>query len=231
MLTDADYNSLSLLFDYVGKKFKDWELIDTNWGLRINEPLNFPVGGLYAKDYDQAGTEYWFYDGVLSYSVYVWVLLGAVCSGITIKKGKCLTSSSGNFILEKKPEAFSQELSASSRLFTPILNLNPKDFDTEDDCIKEASRLFEGVATFSEVKQHECIFTLKDGAFPQELVKKCIISFDISQDNVDEIYLSITDEAEEKALKHWSGKVPPPRSQTFEQKKSGIFGFIKRLFK
>ena len=230
MLTEADYNSLSLLFDYAGKNFKNWEEIYTNWGLRINEPLNFPVGGLYAKDYDQAGTEYWFYDGVLSYGVYVWILLGAVCSVITIKKGKYITNSS-NFVLEKKPEAFPQELSACSRLFAPILNLTPKDFDTETDFLKEASRLFEGVATFSEAKQQEYFFTLKDSTFPQRLVDKCIISFNISQDKVDEIYLSITDEAEKKALKQWSGKNPSPRSQIFEQKKTGISRFIERLFK
>ncbi len=230
MLTEADYNSLSLLFDYTGKNFKDWEEIGTNWGLRINEPLNFPVGGLYAKDYDQAGTEYWFYDGVLSYGVYVWCLLGAVCSVITVKKGKYITSSS-NFVLEKKPEAFSQELSACSRLFVPILNLTLKDFDTEDDFLKEVSRLLEEVATFSEAKQHEYFFTLKDGTFSKELIDKCMISLYISQDKVDEIFLSITDEAEKKALKQWSGKNSSPRSLIFEQKKSGFFRFIERLFK
>ena len=230
MLTEADYNSLSLLFDYIGKNFKNWEEIYTNWGLCINEPLNFPVGGLYAKDYDQAGTEYWFYDGVLSYGVYVWLLLGTVCSGITIKKGKYITNSS-NFILEKRPETFSQELSACSRLFAPILNLTVKDFDTEDDFLKEASRLFKGVATFSEINQHEYFFTLKNGAFPQKLIDKCIISFNISQDNVDGIYLGITDEAEKKALKQRSGRNSSPRSQIFEQKKSRIFRLIERLFK
>ena len=66
-LTESDYCDLLSLFDYVGKKFSNWEETAANWGLNINEPLNFPVGSLYAKDYDQAGTEYWFYDGVLSY--------------------------------------------------------------------------------------------------------------------------------------------------------------------
>ena len=105
MLTEADYNSLSLLFDYAGKNFRNWEEIDTNWGLRINEPLNFPVGGLYAKDYDQAGTEYWFYDGVLSYGVYGWILLGAVCSVITIKKEN-ISPTAATLFLKKSLKRF-----------------------------------------------------------------------------------------------------------------------------
>lgn len=53
-LAEPDNSDLLLLFDYIGKKFSSWEEIGTNWGLKINESLNFPAGGLYAKDYDQA---------------------------------------------------------------------------------------------------------------------------------------------------------------------------------
>lgn len=230
MYTEADYKSLSLLFDYVGKKFKNSEEIDRNWGLRINEPLNFPVGGLYAKDFDQAGTEYWFYDGVLSYGMYAWYLLGAVCSVITIKKGKYIANNGSNFILEKNPEAFSGELSVCSRLFESILDLNMKDFDTEADFIKEISRLLEGVATFSsEEKPHEYLFNLNPDVFPKKLVKTCEISFYVSEDKIEAIYLGITDEAGEKAVEQMpSGQ---PYTLLYGQKKTGFFGFIKRLFK
>lgn len=230
MFTEADYNSLSLLFGYVGKEFKSYEEIDRNWGLRINEPLNFPVGGLYAKDYDQAGTEYWFYDGVLSYGMYIWYLLGGVCSGITIKKGKYIANNGSNFILEKKPEAFSGELSVYSRLFESILDLDMKDFDSEADFIKEVSRLLEGTATFSsEKKPHEYLFNLNPDVFPKKLVKTCEISIYVWQDKIDELSLSITDEAGEKAVE----KIPSgqPYTLLYEQKKTGIFSFIKRLFR
>lgn len=232
MFAETDYNSLYLLFDYVGKKFNDWAPIDTNWGLDIYEPLNFPVGGLYATDHDQAGTEYFFYDGVLTYSMYAWVLLGGVCSGIKITKGKYIRNDRSNFFLEKEPEEYSRELSVCSRLFSSVLDLSPKDFNTEDDFIKEAVRLFEGAAVFSEKTEYEYYFTLNEDIFPQKLVDKCMISICADEEGIEEIFLSITDKAQKKALSSWSGKCLPPRSQTkSEQKNQGIFGFIKRLLK
>lgn len=104
---ELNKNDLLSLFNYVGKKFNRWEELDTNWGLDINEPINFPVGVLYAKDYDQAGTNYWFYDGVVSYGMYVWSLLDGVCSVITIKKGKYI-SNENNFRLEKNLKKYHQ---------------------------------------------------------------------------------------------------------------------------
>ena len=217
--TESDYSDLLSLFDYVGKKFSEWEEIAANWGLSINEPFNFPVGSLYAKDCDQAGAEYWFYDGVLSYGVYVWVLLGAVCSVITIKKGKH-TDDSGNFSLEKKPVELPKELSACSRLFAPILNLTRKDWDTEADLVKEASRLIEAVASFSEAKEQEYFFSLKDDVFPKHIVDKCTIAFEVWQGKLDGIYLVMTDEAQKKAQKIWKAE---SRRQSKAHKLSRLF--------
>ena len=201
-LTEPDKSDLLSLFDYVGKKFKHYEDIAPNWGLEINETLDFPVGYLYAKDYDQAGTEYWFYDGVLSYGVYVWYLLGAVCSGITIKKGKH-TDESNTFFLEEKPEELLQKSSACSGLFAPILDLSMKDFETEADLAKEASRLLEGFALFVDAKEHAYSFALDESFFPNSIADKSKINFEIWQDKIDEIYLVITDEAESRARKAW----------------------------
>ena len=192
-LTEPDNSELLGLFNYVGKKFNQFEQIDTNWGLHINETLNFPAGILYAADYDQAGTEYWFYDGVLSYGVYVWYLLGAVCSVITIEKGKH-TDDSGSFQLEENPEEIPGKPPACSGLFDSILSLNMSAFETEDDLVKEVSRLLEGVATLSEANGHEYSFLVAD---------KCVLSFEVCQGEVDGICLVMTEEAEGEAERAW----------------------------
>jgi len=192
-LAEPDNSELSALFDYVGKKFKNFEQIDTNWGLHVSEALDFPAGVLYAADYDQAGTEYWFYDGVLSYGVYVWYLLGAVCSMITIEKGKHI-SSSGSFQLEENPEELPQKPSACSELFAAILCLNMKAFETEEDLVKEASRLLEGVASFSGAEEHEYSYLVSD---------KCMLTFYVLQGEIDGICLAMTEEAQDEADRAW----------------------------
>ena len=192
-LTEPDNRELSALFNYVGKKFKHFEQIDTNWGLHITEVLNFPAGVLYAADYDQAGTEYWFYDGALSYGVYVWYLLGAVCSMITIEKGKHIDNS-GSFQLEENPEELPEKPSACSELLDAILSLNMNAFETEDDLVKEASRLLEGIASFYEANGHEYSFLATD---------KCILSFEVCQGGIDGICLVMTEEAEDEAERAW----------------------------
>jgi len=186
-------SELLALFNYVGKKFDHYEQIDTNWGLNITEALGFPAGVLYAADYDQAGTEYWFYDSLLSYGVYVWYLLGAVCSVITIKKGKHLDGS-GSFQLEENPEALPQKPSVCSELFNSILSLDMDAFETEENLVKEVSRLLEGVASFYEANGHEYSF-LAAG--------KCILSFEVWQGKVDGICLVMTEAAEEEAERAW----------------------------
>ena len=181
------------LFDYVGRKFDQFEQIDTNWGLHITGALGFPAGILYAADYDQAGTEYWFYDGALSYGVYVWYLLGAVCSMITIEKGK-YTDNSGSFHLEESPEAIPEKPSACSELFVSLLSLNMDAFDTEADLVNEAARLLEGAASVIEVKEHEYSFLVADN---------CILTFEVCQGEIDGLRLVMTDEAEDEAERAW----------------------------
>ena len=194
-VTEHAKKELLSLFGYVGKKFEYWEEIDKNWGLKINEPLNFSVGTIYAKDYDQAGTAYWFYDGVLSYGMYVWYLLGAVCSVITIKKGRYIGDDSANFVLEENSDDIIPKPSVCSELFTPILNLSMADFNTEAGLVKTASEFLEGVALFSSERSHEYSFVLDDSLFPKHTVDKCELSFDVWQGKVDGIYLTITEKA------------------------------------
>ena len=193
-LTEADKNEFLLLFDYVGKKFNHWDELDSNWGLKVNEFLNFPVGTLYAKEYDQAGIEYWFYDSVLSYGMYVWYLLDAICSVITIKEGR-YACDSGNFFFEKNPEPIPDKPSMCSVLFADILKLSMENFDSETYLLKEASSRLEGIAEFRAVRGHEYFFSLDYNFFPRLVIDKCEITFEIWQGGIDEIYLVITDEA------------------------------------
>jgi len=196
-VTESDNSELLALFNYVGKKFNHFEQIDTNWGLRITEALNFPAGVFYAADYDQAGTEYWFYDGVLSYGVYVWYLLGAVCSMITIEKGKHIDDC-GSFHLEESPGELPKKPSACSELFDSILSLSMNAFETEDALVKEASRLLDGTASFYEANEHEYSFLAADN---------CILTFSVWQGKVDGICLVMTEEAEAEADRAWEEEI------------------------
>lgn len=76
-----------------------------------------------------------------------------------------------------------------------------KDFHTEMDLVKEASRLLEGVASLFNAKKHEYFFSLKDTFFPKRIVDKCIITFTVWEGQLDEIYLGMTEEAIEEAEK------------------------------
>ena len=159
-----------------------------NWGLSIDEPFDFPVGKLYAEDLDQAGNAYWFYEGVLSYGMYVWALLDGVCSGIHIEKGKYIDDRNPNFfVLEESHDEIHSEISAYAKLFAPVLNLSMDDFETEDDLMKDVSRLLEGFASFSSQNpnNNDYIFSLDPGFFPEHIADGCKIVFNFYKGCID----------------------------------------------